>query len=66
MLDKAVELFKIPYDDRDERPPNAPTISFVAEKMDTTRLRVRKLLITAEFYSSDMSRRIAELQQLQH
>ena len=29
--------------------------------MDTTRLRVRKLLITAEFYSSDMSRRIAEL-----
>lgn len=46
LLDRAVELFEIPYDDRDERPPDAPTISYVAEEMKTTRLRVRKLLIT--------------------
>ena len=61
LLDKAVELFRIPYDDRDDRPPDAPTISFVAEEMNTTRLRVRKLLITADFYSSATSREIAEL-----
>lgn len=33
LLDRAVELFEIPYDDRDERPPDAPTISYVAEEM---------------------------------
>ena len=62
LLDRAVELFKIPYDDRDERPPDAPSISYVASEMNTTRLRVRKLLITAEFYSSATSRMIAEMQ----
>ena len=61
MLDQAVRLFEIPYDDRDERPPDAPSISYVAEKMNTSRMRVRKLLITADFYSSEMSRRVGNL-----
>ena len=63
LLDRAVELFEIPYDDRDERPPDAPTISYVANEMKTTRLRVRKLLITAEFYSNETSRMIAKMQE---
>lgn len=63
LLERAVSLFQIPFDDRDERPPDAPTISFVASEMNTSRMRVRKLLITADFYSSEMSRRVIELQE---
>ena len=61
LLDEAVRLFKIPYDDRDERSLDAPSISYVAQKMNTSRMRVRKLLITADFFSSEMSRKIIEM-----
>lgn len=61
LLNRAVELFGIPYDDRDERPPDAPSISYVAEELKTSRMRVRKLLITAEVFSSATSRKIQEL-----
>lgn len=61
LLNRAVELFGIPYDDRDERPPDAPSISYVAEQLNTSRMRVRKLLITAEVFSTELSRRIQEL-----
>ena len=62
LLSQAVNLFGVPFDDRDERPSDAPTISAVADEMKTSRMRVRKLLITADFYSSEMSRRVQELQ----
>ena len=58
---RAAELFEIPYDDREERPEGYPSISYVAEVMDTSWVRVRKMLITAEFYSTEASRRVQEL-----
>lgn len=61
LLDRAVSLFQVPFDDRDERPPDAPTISAVANQMNTSRMRVRKLLITAEMYSTGTSRKIQKL-----
>lgn len=61
LLDKAVSLFAIPYDDRDERPPGAPSISYVADAMKTSRMRVRKILITAGVYSTALSRRIQKM-----
>ena len=48
---KAVELFGEPYDDRIERSEDAPSIRDVARAMDTTPLRVRKMLVTAGVYS---------------
>ena len=61
LISRAVELFEEPYDDRDGRDEDLPSIRFVAEEMDTTILRVRKLLITAGYYSTEMSRKIREL-----
>ena len=61
LINRAAELFEEPYDDRDGRDPDLPSVRFVAEEMETTILRVRKLLITAGYYSTDMSRKIQEL-----
>ena len=61
LLETAVSLFEVPYDDRVERPEESPTITHVAEEMDTSRMRVRKFLITAGYYSTDTSRKIQEL-----
>lgn len=62
LMQTAVTLFGEPYDDRDERSPDAPTLTSVAKAMDTTPMRVRKLLITAEFYSTESSRKVQALQ----
>lgn len=43
---KAVELFGEPYDDRIERSEDAPSIRDVANAMNTTPLKVRKMLVT--------------------
>lgn len=56
LIAKAVELFREPYDDRDVRAKDAPKIIEVAEAMNITQIKVRKMLITAEYYSSDLSR----------
>lgn len=48
LLNKAVDLFQEPYDDRDERESSLPSLQAVADQMNTTILRVRKLLITKE------------------
>jgi len=61
MVAKAAELFGEPYDDRKERSADAPTIVSVAEQMHTTTLRVRKMLITAGYYSTDLSRTVQKL-----
>lgn len=58
---KAVELFGEPYDDRIERSKDAPSIRDVAAAMDTTPLRVRKMLVTAGVYSTRLSREVQKL-----
>ena len=58
---KAVELFGEPYDDRIERSEDAPSIRDVANAMNTTPLRVRKMLVTAGYYSTKHSREVQEL-----
>lgn len=61
LISTAAALFDVPYDDRIPRPEDAPTIKFVAEEMETTTLRVRKFLISANMYSTAISRRVQEL-----
>lgn len=58
---KAVELFGEPYDDRIERSEDAPSIRDVANAMNTTPLRVRKMLVTAGVYSTKLSRKVQSL-----
>lgn len=58
LLEQAVLIFQEPYDDRDERDADLPSLRSVAEALDTTLLRVRKLLITADYFSTDMSRTV--------
>lgn len=61
LLKQATSLFEKPYDDRDGREANLPSLRSVAEELGTTILRTRKLLITAEFYSSHMARTVQEM-----
>ena len=61
LLKKAVSLFQEPYDDRDERNPSLPSLRSVADELNTTILRTRKLLITAEYFSTSTSRLVQEL-----
>ena len=61
LVEQAMNLFEEPYDDRDGREDELPSVRSVADEMGTTILRVRKLLITADFYSTEISRRIQEL-----
>ena len=61
LLEQAVSLFQEPYDDRDERDVDLPSLRSVADELNTTILRARKLLITAEYFSTDMSRTVQEL-----
>ena len=58
---KAVELFGVSYDDRIGRSEDAPSIRDVANAMDTTPLRVRKMLVTAGVYSTKLSRKVQSL-----
>lgn len=61
LLKKAVALFQEPYDDRDERDADLPSLRSVADQLNTTILRTRKLLITAEYYSTETSRLVQSL-----
>ena len=61
LLEQAVSLFQEPYDDRDERDVDLPSLRSVADELNTTILRARKLLITAEYFSTDMSGTVQEL-----
>ena len=58
---RAVEIFGEPYDDRIERSEDAPSIRDVANAMNTTPLRVRKMLVTAGVYSTKLSRKVQSL-----
>ena len=61
LLHKAVEAFIEPYDDRIERDAVLPSVRSVADQLNTTILRTRKLLITAEYYSTETSRLVQSL-----
>lgn len=61
LLARAVEAYVEPYDDRDERDADLPSLRTVAEELNTTILRTRKLLITAEYYSTETSRLVQTL-----
>ena len=61
LMNRAVSLFGEPYDDRDGREADLPSLRTVAEELGTTILRTRKLLITAEFYSTELSRTVQEM-----
>lgn len=63
LLKKAVELYDEPYDDRKERSKGAPSLSAVAREMNTTTIRVKKMLVTTSFYSTAISRKVQELLQ---
>lgn len=59
LLIKAVNLYEISYDDREGvRNSNYPSVRSVAEEMNTSIWRVRKLLITAGYYSTEVSREV--------
>lgn len=58
LLVKVVEAFGEPFDDREERTEDAPTIASVANALNVTPIKVRKMLITAGFYSTEMSRKV--------
>ena len=61
LVTTAAELFAEPYDDRVERSADAPSIRDVASAMDTTILTARKILITAGYYSTELSRKVQTL-----
>lgn len=61
LLNKAVNLFQEPYDDRDERDSSLPSLRSVADELGTTILRTRKLLITAEYYTTATSRIVQDM-----
>ncbi|MBQ9263286.1 MAG: hypothetical protein IJ189_03640 [Clostridia bacterium] len=58
LLQKAALLYAVPYDDRDGRVSDLPSLNYVADEMNTTILRVRKLLITADYFSTVLSRTV--------
>lgn len=60
-MEKAVALFVEPYDDREERSPDAPSLNDVARKLGTTTIRTRKMLITAGYYTTEASRKVQKL-----
>jgi len=57
--ESAANLAAGPFDDG--RDPELPTMTEIAEEMGTTLLRVRKMLITADFYTSEKARNVLEL-----
>lgn len=62
-MEEAVELFGEPFDDRKERPEDAPSIRDVAQAMNTTPLKIRKILITTGHYSTELSRKVQLLRE---
>ena len=61
LMKRAISLYGEPYDDRDGREADLPSLRTVAEELGTTILRTRKLLITAEHYSTELSRTVQEM-----
>lgn len=61
-LNAIAEAFGAPYDDRNrERADSSPGLNRVAKEFGITSLKARKLLITADVYSTEISRKIQQL-----
>ena len=58
---KVVELFGEPFDDRKERSEAVPSIRNIAKALNTNPITVRKMLITAGYYSTELSRKVQDL-----
>lgn len=63
LLKKTVDLFGEPFDDRKDRSEDTPSIRDVAQAMNTTPLKIRKILITTGHYSTDLSRKVQSLRE---
>lgn len=61
LINKAVKLADEPFDEDEDRDPNLPTMTEISDAMGTTYLRVRKLLITANYFTSANSRNVQAL-----
>lgn len=59
LLQRAVELAKAPF--TDGRDPSLPSLRSVAVQLGTTVIRTRKLLITAGYFESHLSRSVQKL-----
>ena len=60
MVKRACELMVEPFDDRKERDDSLPSMHSVAEEMNITIIKLKKLLITGGYYSSAISRAVQE------
>lgn len=58
---KVIDLFGEPFDDRVERSETVPSIRDIAKALDVTPITVRKMLITAGYYSTKISRKVQKL-----
>ena len=65
LIGSAVALFGEPFDDRDERSENASSIEAVAKAMCITPVKVRKLLITADYFTTEISREVQRLHKME-
>ena len=61
LINTAVDLAVEPFDESIERDDSLPTLTEIAETMETTLLRVRKLLITADYFTSSISCTVQKL-----
>lgn len=61
MVKEACERMKEPFDDRVPRPDDLPSMNSVAEEMGVTIIKLKKLLITGDFYSSATSRAVQKM-----
>lgn len=61
LIEIVTSCFGEPYDDRDERSEDAPTIEGVSAELKINPVKVRKLLITAEYFTTEISRKVQSL-----
>ena len=62
LIDQVVELAVEPFDEDEGRDDSLPTMSEIAKSMESTFLRVRKLLITADYFTSNTARTVQKLE----
>ena len=62
LIDQVVELAVEPFDEDEGRDDSLPTISEIAKSMKSTFLRVRKLLITVDYFTSNNARTVQKLE----
>lgn len=60
-LNAITEAFGAPYDDRNRTGDGSPGLNRVAQEFGITSLKARKLLITANVYSTETARKIWQL-----